>query len=84
MKEQMKEYYEQPEDVLTWAMFPQVAEKFFKARWTEHHGLTIQVEVHKVPISLSDPLLILQKMRSFLRKAFIFCLLPAFPCIINQ
>lgn len=43
VKEQMKEYFEQPEDVLTWAMFPQVAEKFFKARWMEHHGIDDQV-----------------------------------------
>ncbi len=31
------EYYEQEEDVLTWAMFPQVAEKFFKWRRAQRH-----------------------------------------------
>lgn len=32
IKKQMKEYMEQEEDVLTYALFPQVAEKFFKER----------------------------------------------------
>jgi oxaloacetate decarboxylase (Na+ extruding) subunit alpha len=30
-------YYEQEEDVLTWAMFPQVAEKFFQWREAQKH-----------------------------------------------
>jgi len=37
VKAQMAEYLEQPEDVLTWAMFPQVAEKFFIQRQAARH-----------------------------------------------
>jgi oxaloacetate decarboxylase alpha subunit len=32
IREQMKEYLEQDEDVLSYALFPQVAENFFKLR----------------------------------------------------
>ncbi len=32
VKKEMAEYQEQDEDILTWAMFPQVAQKFFEAR----------------------------------------------------
>jgi len=39
VKAQMSEYLEQPEDILTWAMFPQVAEKFFKQRQADRHKL---------------------------------------------
>ncbi len=39
VRSQMAKYYEQPEDVLTWAMFPQVAEKFFEKRFAEHHKI---------------------------------------------
>jgi len=39
VKEQMNFYLEKPEDVLTWAMFPQVAEKYFKKRYEEHHQI---------------------------------------------
>jgi len=35
----MAEYMEQDEDVLTWAMFPQVAETFFKERRLRLHGI---------------------------------------------
>ena len=33
IKEEIKEYVEQEEDVLTYALFPQVATNFFKDRW---------------------------------------------------
>ncbi len=33
------EYIEQEEDILTWAMFPQVAEKFFKLRRANKHNI---------------------------------------------
>ncbi len=39
VKMQMAQYLEQPEDVLTWAMFPQVAEKFFIQRQTDVHKI---------------------------------------------
>jgi oxaloacetate decarboxylase alpha subunit len=39
VRSQMSEYIEQEEDVLTWAMFPQVAEKFFKERRSRLHGI---------------------------------------------
>ncbi len=39
VRSQMSEYIEQEEDVLTWAMFPQVAEKFFKERRARLHGI---------------------------------------------
>jgi len=39
VRAQMSEYLEQEEDVLTWAMFPQVAEKFFKERRARLHGI---------------------------------------------
>lgn len=32
-------YNEQEEDVLTWAMFPQVAPKFFESRFQKKHGI---------------------------------------------
>jgi len=43
VKAQMAVYMEQPEDVLTWAMFPQVAEKFFKQRQESLHKLDDQI-----------------------------------------
>ncbi len=43
VKAQMGEYLEQPEDVLTWAMFPQVAEKFFKQRQATLHKIDNQI-----------------------------------------
>ncbi len=39
IKRQAAEYIEQEEDVLTYAMFPQVAEKFFKWRRAQRHGV---------------------------------------------
>ncbi|MBN1891789.1 MAG: oxaloacetate decarboxylase subunit alpha [Clostridiales bacterium] len=43
VRSQMSEYLEQEEDVLTWAMFPQVAEKYFKKRRARLHGIDDQV-----------------------------------------
>lgn len=43
VRSQMAEYLEQEEDVLTWAMFPQVAEKFFKERRARIHGIDDKV-----------------------------------------
>jgi oxaloacetate decarboxylase alpha subunit len=43
VRSQMSEYIEQEEDVLTWAMFPQVAEKFFKERRARLHGIDDKV-----------------------------------------
>lgn len=43
VRSQMSEYLEQDEDVLTWAMFPQVAEKFFKERRARIHGIDDKV-----------------------------------------
>jgi oxaloacetate decarboxylase alpha subunit len=37
IRTQAAEYIEQEEDVLTYAMFPQVAEKFFKWRRAQRH-----------------------------------------------
>ena len=39
IKEEMKEYLEQEEDVLTYALFPQVAMNFFKNRWAEKYKI---------------------------------------------
>jgi len=38
-REAASEYIEQEEDILTWAMFPQVAEKFFKLRRAHKHNI---------------------------------------------
>ena len=35
----MAEYHEQDEDVLTWAMFPQVAQKFFEWRKAQKYKI---------------------------------------------
>ena len=43
VRAQMAEYMEQSEDVLTWAMFPQVAEKFFKHRQETLHNIDNQI-----------------------------------------
>lgn len=39
IREEMKEYMEQEEDVLSYALFPQVALPFFKKRWTEKYKI---------------------------------------------
>lgn len=39
LKEEMKEYYEQEEDVLTYALFPQVAINYFKFRQAKKYSI---------------------------------------------
>lgn len=39
LREEMKEYLEQEEDVLSYALFPQVAMKFFKSRWADKYKI---------------------------------------------
>ncbi|SNR88453.1 oxaloacetate decarboxylase, alpha subunit [Anaerovirgula multivorans] len=39
LKNEMKEYMEQEEDVLSYALFPQVAMNFFKQRWAEKYKI---------------------------------------------
>ena len=39
LESEMKQYEEQPEDVLTYAMFPQVAPKFFEKRNAKAQGV---------------------------------------------
>jgi oxaloacetate decarboxylase alpha subunit len=39
VKQEMKEYYEQEEDVLSYALFPQVALKFFKDRQAKKYSI---------------------------------------------
>lgn len=39
LKKEMKEYMEQEEDVLSYALFPQVAMNFFKQRWAEKYKI---------------------------------------------
>lgn len=39
VKKEMKEYYEQEEDVLSYALFPQVAVNFFKNRQAKKYGI---------------------------------------------
>lgn len=38
-KEEMKEYLEQDEDILSYALFPQVAMSFFKKRWAKKYEI---------------------------------------------
>ena len=46
----MKEYEEQEEDILSYALFPQVAPEFFKYRQTEKYKIdyTVYDEKNKV------------------------------------
>ncbi|MCC5909869.1 MAG: oxaloacetate decarboxylase subunit alpha [Clostridiaceae bacterium] len=39
LRNEMKEYLEQEEDVLSYALFPQVAMNFFKERWAEKYKI---------------------------------------------
>ncbi|MFW5648588.1 MAG: oxaloacetate decarboxylase subunit alpha [Candidatus Alkaliphilus sp. MAG34] len=39
IREEMKEYLEQEEDVLSYALFPQVAMNFFKNRWADKYKI---------------------------------------------
>lgn len=50
LREEIKEYVEQDEDVLSYALFPQVALKFFKERWAAKNKieLTMYDEKNKV------------------------------------
>lgn len=43
IRKEVAEYLEQEEDVLTWAMFPQVAEKFFQWRRARKHQIDISL-----------------------------------------
>ncbi len=43
LKEEMKEYLEQDEDVLTYALFPQVAMNFFKNRWANKYKIETEL-----------------------------------------
>lgn len=43
IKEEMKEYLEQEEDVLTYALFPQVATNFFKDRWAGKYKIETEL-----------------------------------------
>jgi oxaloacetate decarboxylase alpha subunit len=38
-REEIREYYEQEEDVLSYALFPQVATKFFQYRQAQKHNI---------------------------------------------
>ncbi len=42
-RKEVAEYLEQEEDVLTWAMFPQVAEKYFKVRRARKHKIDTSI-----------------------------------------
>ena len=50
LREEIKEYIEQDEDVLSYALFPQIALNFFKERWAKKNKieLTMYDEKHKV------------------------------------
>ena len=39
VRKEIKEYYEQEEDVLSYALFPQVAVNFFKSRQAKKYGI---------------------------------------------
>lgn len=43
IEEEMKEYLEQEEDVLSYALFPQVAMNFFKNRWAEKYKIETEL-----------------------------------------
>ncbi len=49
LREEMKEYLEQEEDILSYALFPQVAMSFFKDRWSKKYNIetTLYNEVEK-------------------------------------
>ncbi|MDI9475891.1 MAG: oxaloacetate decarboxylase subunit alpha [Natronincolaceae bacterium] len=50
LKEEMKEYLEQDEDVLTYALFPQVAMNFFKNRWADKYKIETELYNEKEKI----------------------------------
>ncbi len=43
LRNEMKEYLEQEEDVLSYALFPQVAMKFFKERWAKKYQIETEL-----------------------------------------
>ncbi len=43
LRDELGMYYEQEEDVLTYALFPQVSMPFFKARYARKHGVDMSV-----------------------------------------
>ncbi|WP_026477913.1 oxaloacetate decarboxylase subunit alpha [Alkaliphilus transvaalensis] len=49
LKNEMKEYYTQEEDVLSYALFPQIAMNYFKSRWEKEYKIegTLYNEVDK-------------------------------------
>jgi len=49
LRDEMKEYLMQEEDVLSYALFPQVAMNFFKDRWEKEYKIegTLYNEVDK-------------------------------------
>lgn len=53
LRDELGKYYEQEEDVLTYALFPQVSQPFFEARYAKKHGVDMSVfndknQVHPV------------------------------------
>ncbi|MDR5658140.1 oxaloacetate decarboxylase subunit alpha [Serpentinicella sp. ANB-PHB4] len=50
LREQIKEYIEQDEDILSYALFPQVANAFFKKRWAKKYKIetTLYNEKNKI------------------------------------
>lgn len=56
-KAEMKQYYTKEEDVLSYCMFPQVSEKFFKWRQEQHlrsFKVTVEGETYKVLVEDMD------------------------------
>ncbi len=54
-KQEMIKYYTKEEDVLSYCMFPQVSEKFFKKREEEHkRNLTVKVNGKKYLVEIED------------------------------
>ena len=54
-KAEMKKYYTKEEDVLSYCLFPQVAEKFFKARDEKHKRiLNVTVNDKKYTVEIED------------------------------
>ena len=54
-KEEMKEYFTKEEDVLSYCMFPQVSEKFFKRRREEHtRFLNVKINGKEYCVEIED------------------------------
>ncbi len=43
IREEIKQYIEQEEDVLSYALFPQIAMKYFKERWTKRYQIETEL-----------------------------------------